>query len=406
MKVRKRFARLVARSPFARAYVDAFKALALRHRGWRAFGASSETPRYGVDLAGFLHGALGLGESARALARALEASDLPHGFVSIPLGPERDTQAPGVSTDSVLRFSHTVLHVNPSNVAAFLESLPPGALRGKKLIGLWYWELETVPLDWRAMSLVFDEVWVASEWNREHLSRQLLCPVHKLPFPIDALPMGRSGSPCPVGIPKDTFSFFYAFDFHSGFERKNPMATLDAYLKAFPTPTGTARLVLKSLNGRHAPLDLERLRAIIGDRPDIVLFDGDLSREQMDALFDGIDCFVSLHRSEGLGLGILEAVRRGKWVIMTDYAAPTEFRDLPGVVPIRCTLVPVATRTTVYDGLGRWADPDITEAAEKMRSLASGRARPRASEGAEAVLGGHSSSAFGRFVRARLTSLG
>lgn len=362
----------------------------------------------GLDLVGFLRGSLGLGESARLLAKALAASDVPHAFVAIPTPLDRDTQDAGVPLGNELPHSVTLLHVNPLEVEGFFREYGSRALGGRKLVGLWYWELEEVPLEFRALSLVFDEVWVASEWLREAFARQLHCPVYAFPFPLDVIEttVPADGKSLPLRIPEERYVFLSVFDHHSSFERKNPEAALRAYLRAFPDETRTTLFVLKSLHASAAPEKHERLRALATGRDDILLFDGDLPKAEMDALFARADCFVSLHRSEGLGLGFLQAARAGKWALTTGYSAPAEFGDLQHVKLVPYRLVPTETDHPFYRGRGRWADPDVDAAARLMRALAAPRSpeeSPRAEPGAPpAVPRRHTSEAFLDFVRRRV----
>lgn len=387
------------------------KALAIRLSRLRADARVWPRRRTrGIDLIGYLRGSLGLGESARILARALETSEVEHSFVAIPTPLGRDTLDAGVPLTSGFPHAVTVLHVNPTEVEGFARAFGEDAFGGRKLVGLWYWELEEIPLEWRAMSLVFDEVWVASEWLRGALAPQLHCPVHAFPFPLDAIgtPPPPADGELALAIPEDRYVFLTLFDHHSGFERKNPEGTLRAYLDAFPSDTGRTALVLKSQNARIAPEKQQRLVSAAAGRTDIFLLDADLPKTAMDALFHRADCFVSLHRSEGLGLGFLMAARSGKKALVTGYSAPAEFGDLPNVELLPYRRVPVATDHDAYRGRGEWAEPDLAGAAQRMRELA---ARGRAvSAGAvtppaAGIPARHRSAAFLAFVEARLDEL-
>lgn len=397
---RRRRPRLNARVPDSLKWT--LRAVRMRARRFLSSWSEGGTPPpRGINLAGYFRGSLGLGESARLLARSLSRSDIPLDCIGIPL--DRDSQDPGLALTEAFRHSVTVLHVNPPNVAAFIKRFRNRPLGRRRLVGLWYWELEELPASWRTMSSLFDEVWVASEWSRGHLAAQLRCPIHSFPFPLDAMAVDAGGAqaPLPFAIPGDRYLFLNVFDYHSSYDRKNPEAALAAYLRSFPEDPGRAFLVLKSLNASHAPEKHARMLRLAEGRPDILVVDADLPKPSMDALYARADCFLSLHRSEGLGLGFLQALRNGKAALLTDYAAPAEFRGLPGLHLVPFRLVPIETDFGAYQRLGVWADPDIEAAAETIRRLVD---EPR---GAAAPSGDprFTCAAFNAFVAGRLDAL-
>lgn len=353
--------------------------------------------RDGVNFAGFLSGSLGLGVSARCMARALAEQGVPAAFLDVPAGEGRDTQAPGVPLASDAPFATTVVHLNAPELRLFLAAHTPRALLGRRLVGVWYWELEQLPAHWRALSRLFDEVWFAAGWASDAFASQLHCPALHAPFPLDQLARAPgAAAPVPLGLPASAFVFLNAFDFKSTFARKNPLAALDAYLRAFPTPTERHALVLKSLHGdTHA--GLAALRARAAGRRDVHLLDVDLPSEAMAALAERADCFVSLHRSEGLSLGVYEARARGKWALFTDFSGPTGLRREPGMLPVPFERVPVRSEHARYRR-GFWAEPDVAFAAERMRELVERDVRRVAPGGSDA------SARFASFVRERLSA--
>lgn len=305
--------------------------------------------------------------------------------------------------DEVFRHSVTVVHANPPNLPSFFKRFRDRPLGRRRLVGLWYWELEELPAFWRSLSALFDEVWVASEWSRGHLAPQLCCPIHAFPFPLDAMNAdpGPVEAPLPLAVPEGRVLFLNVFDYHSSYDRKNPEAALAAYLQAFPKDSGRAFLVLKSLHAAHAPEKHARMLRLAADRTDIRVLDADLPKPSMDALYARADCFLSLHRSEGLGLGFLQALRNGKAAVLTDYAAPAEFRGLPGLHLVPFRLVPIETDFGAYQRLGMWAEPDVAAAAAILRSLV--EAPPGRSGGGRSER--FSCAAFNAFVAGRLAAL-
>jgi glycosyltransferase involved in cell wall biosynthesis len=146
------------------------------------------------------------------------------------------------------------------------------------------------------------------------------------------------------------------------------MATVEAFVRAFPEP-GTARLVIKSINGQRKQNDRERLRYLVSGRPDILLIERYLTRDELDSLMHRADCYVSLHRSEGFGQTLAESMAIGKPVIATDYSGNVEFTRPENSFLVPAGLVPVPPGCDPYLPPAEWGDPDVAAAAEAMRRV-------------------------------------
>ncbi len=120
--------------------------------------------------------------------------------------------------------------------------------------------------------------------------------------------------------------FLVVFDHNSVFERKNPVGAIEAFKLAFESPRDDVRLVIKSINADTHPDGQDRLRYAADGRPDIVLMDEYLSAQDKNALVASCDAYVSLHRSEGFGISLAEAMLLGKPVIASDYSGKRRLR--------------------------------------------------------------------------------
>ncbi len=161
-----------------------------------------------------------------------------------------------------------------------------------------------------------------------------------------------------LGLP-DGFLFLFVFDFNSVEKRKNPRGLIDAYLRAFPEPSEGTGLVLKTVNGERHPHAFSELLAAAGDRSDIIVMDRYLSAADRDALVASCDCYVSLHRSEGFGLTVAEAMLLGKPVIATAYGGVTDFVTEETAFPVRYERVLVGDGAAPYAPDESWAEPDL-----------------------------------------------
>ena len=187
-------------------------------------------------------------------------------------------------------------------------------------------------------------------------------PIPLFPPPVDPL-LTRAD----LGL-DERFTFLFVFDHFSILDRKNPLGLIEAYAEAF-APEDGARLLIKTINGERHVLDHEALLLASASRPDIDVRDGYLAPGEVGALLAGADCYVSLHRAEGLGLTIAESMALGKPAIVTDYAGSTDFVT-PGIAyPVPYELVEVGPGNDPYDPHVRWADPDLGCAGKFMRHV-------------------------------------
>jgi glycosyltransferase involved in cell wall biosynthesis len=193
--------------------------------------------------------------------------------------------------------------------------------------------------------------------------------VVKIPFPLEFdLPPEHLNKEY-FGLNPNEFTFIFSFDFNSMSERKNPQATIKAFKKAFPKGDHCARLILKTMNGSHYAQLRKNLEALIDQDPRIEIRDEHLTQNEMRGLIRSCDCYISLHRAEGLGLGLAEAMYLGKPTIATGYSGNTEFMNSTNSILVPYKLVPVPNAAYPNGKDQMWAKPDIEVTAEKMRKM-------------------------------------
>jgi glycosyltransferase involved in cell wall biosynthesis len=322
---------------------------------------------FGVNVGGYLGADSGLAVSARRTVGALETAGVEVRPVTYRRTMSRQNDAADDHGTTAL-FDVSVVCVTAEQFPLFHADMGREFFESRYTIGYWYWELEVLPEDQRGALDLVDEVWVATAHVGEAVRPLTEKPVHHMPIPLLA-PRPSCRTRASFGL-DDGYAFLFTFDFDSVMERKNPLGVVSAFTAAFPTP-GDARLLLKSVNASRWPAEAELVRCAIADRADISMMDGYLSTPDQAALVAAIDCYVSLHRAEGLGLTLADAMALGKPVIATRYSGNLDFMDDRNsfLVPFRYAEVP--SGTSAYPAGARWADPDIDEAARRMRHLAS-----------------------------------
>lgn len=324
----------------------------------------------GVNLYGYLSRWLGLGECARLYANALLVSGYPVSLhdvdIDIPHDRRDRTLAPYIGATS--SFTQDLIFVNPDHWKDTLHSIGTHHGKHRHVIGYWFWELEKFPEDWLHAFDQVDEIMVSSSFVEQSVRRVCSKPVTRVPVPL-MLGNDSGLQRSHFGLHEGDYVFFCSFDFNSTIARKNPYAVIEAFRVAFPRGDEQVTLLIKSSNGgRNIALMMELLAAAACDRR-IQIRDDMLERADLQALHRCIDVYVSLHRCEGFGLGIAEAMRMGKPVVATAYSGNMEFMTTDNSCLVHYRMIAVRHGEYSHAEGQRWADPDFRHAAHYMRAL-------------------------------------
>lgn len=318
----------------------------------------------GVNVLGYLTAELGVGEMGRLVLDAVRTAALPVAAVVDDDVANRTAHPIDAGLLGDPRYPVSLLCVN-ADMTRHVLGLHPEIAEDRYVIGLWSWELSQFPQWMHAAFADVAEVWTISGFTRAAIAVRAPVPVRLFPVPVR--------DPYPDGVPPTrdslgTTRFLFVFDYQSIFERKNPLAVVDAFTRAFDVDDDV-ELIIKSINGNRHPEDRERLRLAIADHPGIRLVEDYLSAAEMRQLFESADCYVSLHRAEGFGLTVAEAMAHGLPVIATDYSGSAEVLTRHTGWPIGYRLVPVGPACHPYPKDAEWAEPDVSAAAAAMREI-------------------------------------
>ena len=347
-----------------------------------------------ITVVGYLRAELGLGSAARrmvTLCRTVSSNvqAIPYDHVAGPLLVDW----PDVALEDIYLTDITLLCVNGRELPRLTRALGERILHSTYRIGLWFWELEVVSEAMAAGFAHLHEIWVTSDFVAQALrqsieSHNVELPVHVIPLGMNVEVRAAANVAEDLGLP-DGVRIGCSFDYASSIERKNPLATIAAFRAAFPVPfelgeTGP-RLVLKT----HGSAEFDRSRsavaAAISDRPDITVIDRVFTDEEQHDFFRHLHAFISLHRSEGYGLGPLEAMANAIPTIATGYSGNLAFMTETNswLVPAGRSMVP--PDESLYPTGAVWAEPDIALAARALRIVVIERdsvaVRARASRG-------------------------
>ena len=324
-----------------------------------------------ITVVGFLSSTVGLGQGARLALYAFKRLGYDvsyvdignifcwHNNISVEMGRPAKVNEGGVA----------IFHINPPELSVIIPLLGRGLIRNKKIIGYWAWELESIPRNWYVGFRLVDEIWVPSRFVAKALKKCTDVPVRVVHHPLIRLEPSSLGRH-DFRLDESTFLVLTMFDMRSSAERKNPLGAIQAFRLAFGD-RDDVMLVVKAGNVSEAPDILSRIENEIGDSKNIRLMFDKLSQEDHAALISCADVIISLHRSEGFGLVLAEAMMMGKPVIATAYSGNMDFMDSESAILISYKLVPINDPQGVYGGKYHyWSEPDIDEAAEWLVRLA------------------------------------
>ncbi len=334
---------------------------------------------FGLNIYGFAYGELGIGEDLRMAVECCEAAGIAYHVVNVDAGDARqaDLHLKGkVSDGTELPPYNTNLFCLPAFDTVSRVFMQKGAavFEGYRNIGWWPWELAVFPKAWKpyAFELV-DEVWASSTFLEDMYKQATDKPVKLVPLAVSVARM----KPYPrkhYGLPEKKFLFLYIFDFNSSVARKNPMAAVQAFKQAFKPSDNTVGLVLKTMNTKPNNPEWQAFLKECQTDKRIQLITETQDRPEVLGLINACDAYVSLHRAEGFGRTLAEAMLLGKPVIATNYSGNVDFMDEHITFPVNFSQVELHPNDYQWvDSIDEsvWADADIEHAAMQMTSAIS-----------------------------------
>lgn len=324
----------------------------------------------GVNLIGDIRADTGLGQSMRYVSGILDASgtdNLVYNYYVPPGVSMTDTSCDGKIEDEI-RYNVNIFHINANELPVGFMNLGREMWDNHYNIGHWVWELEEFPEEWLPSFNLVDEIWTPTDFVRKTLQKYTDKPVYTLPFPVKA-ETDASMDRAYFGLPEDKFLFMMMFDVGSGMARKNPHAVIESFKKAFDKNNDDAALVIKLTKSDKSAKDIEYIRGLLDGYDNIVFICENLSRVEVNSLIACTDVYVSLHRAEGFGLVMAEAMMVGTPVIATNWSGNTEFMNKDSACMVDYRLVELEKNAPPFKKGYHWAEADTDQAAGYMKRL-------------------------------------
>jgi glycosyltransferase involved in cell wall biosynthesis len=362
-------------------------------------------PSLSVAVSGYLRDESGWGTAARGYVRALRRLGVPTALEDFSaLTSNRSEDRSVLTGEGPGRADVNVVCIDAGQHFAALSRVGESFFEGRYNVGAWVWELPRFPDRWYDRFAYYDEIWVGTSFVASALAPISPVPIVRIP-PV--LVPQAPGSPeqgrALWRLNADDFTFLFVFDVHSHLTRKNPLGVVNAFRRAF-SPSEPVRLFLKCVNAESDPPGFAALQAAAEGWP-ITIVSGYSTADRLRDLMAACDAYVSLHRAEGIGLTMAEAMALGKPVIATDWSGNTDFMDASNSFPVRYELTEIERNVGPYQAGETWAEPSVDHAAELMRFVVDhpSEARARGQQGRLALSRDYSEQSIAELLQRRLS---
>lgn len=383
---------------------DPLHGIANRRRAARKAGIALFERPFGVNFYAPLTARNGLGTLARGYYAALQAAQIPVDCFNIEWTQEGVRTAKFL-TERAGRYRINLIQANASEIHHIFALFPEGQFDDGYNIAIWAWELSAFPAGWHGEFLGIDEVWGISDFTSRSIEAIAPVPVRTIHPVVQPAPR-RAPARESFGLPRDLFLFLCVFDLASYSARKNPLAAIAAFQRAFSDHPG-AGLVLKFHSANHE-LDTEaEFVRLQGQIANLYLIGERISAERLADLRASVDCVISPHRAEGFGFNLAEAMAEGIPVIATGYSGNVDFMDWENSLLIDYRLAEIPATLGPYSQYSLWAEPDIGHLAALMRQVREqpGPSRQRAARAVERIMACFSPTATGAAMQNRFSEL-
>jgi len=319
-----------------------------------------------VHLSGFFNQGFGIGRAGDLTNLGLKSLNIQHKTHGLRLNNHSEIEPPNPN-------GVWIIHANAPEALMALIKTPRQLWQNKKLIGYWAWETPIMPEFWAYCARFFHEIWLPSHYCLKAAETALMAQrgprptLRRVPHPVS---LWRHEEDIRPNF--EALKVLILFDLDSSIVRKNPQAALKAYLMAFEQPQTNVSLTLKITGGQNASQSITNLMKLIQGRPDISVILDPIPQSMMRRFFASHNVLLSLHRSEGFGLSLAEAMDLGLCVIATKGSGACDyFNTSTGfVVPAHLVAIEDPSGPYAFAKNQSWFEADIDQASAHLKSLA------------------------------------
>ena len=323
----------------------------------------------GLNIVGYAQSVIGIAEDVRMAAKSASLADLGYCVIDTPMpGPEKSEHSLDAYLVAAPIYPLSLYCLPPQEIFRLEMSGRPRLLNsGAYNIGGWHWELPSWPESLTKVTNLVDEIWVYTDFVHDTFAKISAKPILKMPLAVEIYPYEACGRPN-FNFPEHSFLFLSMFDGNSWLTRKNPIAAVKAFKKAFKDNRHVG-FVMKAIGLDKSSVGWQEIEMEINGDPRFIVVDNALSRSELTQMMVLCDAYVSLHRSEGFGRIIAEAMLLNIPTITTNFSGNTEFCTADTSYLVNGPLISLKKDDYLFSEGNFWCDPDVDEAAEQMRRL-------------------------------------
>ena len=321
----------------------------------------------GVNVIGYINSEFGLGHMSRCFIDAIQKSEIPMNIIEKKLNNKNTSNY--YKTYNKFDYSVNIHSYNPSTENSNFKEL----FKNRYNIGIWFFELETLSENWKKLSENYDEIWATTSFLEDLFKKELPGKkVRRINHPLPSVSkLDKNESKSYFEINRDGFVCLFIFDFHSDFYRKNPLAVIETFQKTFKNEK--VRLIIKSHSGTTEQVNLINQKIKSDSR--ITHYSENWPSKDINILMNACDVYISLHRSEGLGLTLLEAIALEKPTLCTNYSGNLDFCKPEWSELVDYEMIEIDKNSDYFKHYGmqnksvKWANPKVEEASLKLRKI-------------------------------------
>ncbi|UTX46907.1 glycosyltransferase [Chryseobacterium sp. MA9] len=364
----------------------------------------------GINVFGFINGEFGIAEATRLNCKAMQSAGIPLNLMNYDVRTNHDN-----NDQTFTRFSDKADHpinlvqvsASVSEMSNFFEYFDYSFFERKYNILYMAWESETIPEDYLLNINLFDEVWTPSEYCKKCIEKYIASPVKVIPHPIDINLKLTEDTDALNFYKEDFFNFLFIFDYNSSIQRKNVLNLIKVFRDTFDGKENNAFLTIKTSKSDKFSLEKQQIKDAIGDSVKIKIVEKIFDKNALNYVISNCDSYISLHRSEGFGLTMAEAMYFGKPVIATGYSGNLQFMNAENSFLVNAEKVSYGSDDLNYDSNTIWSEPSLEEASEYLEKIYHGGAdvKEKSDNARETITRDFSLKGVGKLIRKRSEEL-
>jgi glycosyltransferase involved in cell wall biosynthesis len=325
--------------------------------------------KFGVNVFGYINGEFGLGEAVRLLIKAMEDANIPLALINYEtVLTSEDKTFQNFSEKAPYFLNLVLLGINSSKEVIFHLN-NNDFFKNKHNIFFLNWESENFPAEYVKNLSFYNEIWTPTKYCQDIVAKFCSIPVQIVHYPLEIKLLENIDIESENFYDKNKFNFLFMFDYNSSFERKNSLGLIEAFEMAFGKNNKDVFLTIKTSKSTRFFNEKKLLTDRISNFSNIKIVEKIFEKDTLHKIIKGCDSYISLHRSEGFGLTMAEAMYFEKPVIATGYSGNTEFMDNTNSFLVDFEIFKVDSDILNYDRNTIWSNPDVKHASILLKKV-------------------------------------